>query len=113
MTQSRMLAGLGILTSVHLLGCASASDDHVHDREGVTSVSEALTNDDVLGFESLSGWSATAGTLALSTDRVQGASSLAVSNVGYTQLTSAPLSSVPGLAAGGSVKLQLPTNQPN
>jgi hypothetical protein len=112
MTPSRWLIRLGILTSVHLFGCSSALEAESGNEE-VESVSEALTNDEVLGFESLSGWSATAGTLALSTARVQGDFSLAVSNVGYTELTSAALSSVPGLAATGSLQLELPTSQPN
>ncbi len=79
------------------MGGASAADGGVGYGEEVTSVSEALTNEEVFGFESASGWSASAGTLALSNDRAQGDWSLAVSNVGYTTLTSAALSSLPGL----------------
>ena len=72
------------------VGCGAVPDDGA-----VVSVSSALTNGDVLGFEAASGWSTTGGTLATSTTHVQGASSLSVSGLtGGAQLTSAALTTL-------------------
>src|SRR5215510_4282276 len=63
--------------------------------EAVVTVSSALTNADVLGFETPSGWSTTGGVLTSSTTHVQGAFSLSVSNLpGGAQLQSAALSTL-------------------
>jgi parallel beta-helix repeat protein len=56
----------------------------------------ALSTPDVLGFEAVSGWSATAGTVAAASIRTQGGASLSVSNVQYVNLTSVPLSTLSG-----------------
>jgi hypothetical protein len=97
-----------------LLGCASAAPgNEAESDDGFSSISQALTTNEVLGFETASTWTASAGTVASSTDHVEGAASLSVSNIGYTTLTSAPLASVPGLAASGSISVKLPVSQPN
>ena len=77
-------------------------------------VRSALTDPNaVLGFESLSGWSATSGKLALSSAHTQGASSLQVTNFAYTSITSVALSSLPGITGTVRYDVQLPTTQPN
>jgi hypothetical protein len=85
-------------TSIFLLialGCVAAcspSTSTLGDDEAATrgTSSQALTAADVVaGFESLSAWSATSATRALTTDRVEGASALSVSNInGYAALVS-------------------------
>jgi hypothetical protein len=82
--------------------------------EGVVTVSSALTNGDVLGFETPSGWSTTGGVLAASTTHVQGGFSLSVSNLpGGAQLTSAALSTLSSVGQTLSIQIRLPTSQPN
>ena len=90
-------------------GCGAVPDD-----AAVVSVSSALTNGDVLGFETASGWSTTGGTLATSTTHVQGALSLSVSGLtGGAQLTSAALTTLSSVGPTLSVQIRLPTSQPN
>jgi hypothetical protein len=112
MTNFRGFGAWGICTGL-LLGCASAPAGEAERDENITSVSEALTHAEVLGFESVAAWTAPTGTLASSSDRVEGNAALSVTNVGYVTLTSAALGSIPGLSATGSVSLKLPTSQPN
>jgi hypothetical protein len=111
MRQSSILLSMISLTSALAagVGCGAERDDGP-----VTVVSSALTNADVLGFETASGWSTTGGTLATSTTRVQGAFSLSVSNLtGGAQLTSAALSTLPSVGPTLSIQIRLPTSQPN
>jgi RHS repeat-associated protein len=95
--------------------CSVAScSDPPRESESVGSSTAALTsNERILGFESVSDWSATTGTLAASTRVVEGAQSLAVSGIGYTQLTSAQLSSLGTVDPSLTVDLLLPLAQPN
>jgi len=80
----------------------------------VGQTSSALTNSDILGFESVAGWSTTRGVLSSNTNHVQGAASLGVSNVaGNAQLTSAPVSTLSSVSSTWSLRIQLPTSQPN
>ncbi len=72
------------------------------------------TTSPILGFESTSHWTASAGTLAtVSTPITQGAAALKVSNIAYATLTSAALSSQV-VTVGNQVKLDLllPQQQP-
>jgi hypothetical protein len=77
----------------------------------------ALSNNDarVLGFESVGDWSVTNGTatVASGTSHIEGAASLAVSQLGYVELTSGPLSSLAVNDGSISIDLQLPSVQPN
>ena len=67
------------------------------DAEDFGQLEEALSNPAaVLGFESTSYWTASSGTKASSTDTTQGTAALALSNFGYSELTSVPLATVGG-----------------
>lgn len=69
----------------------------------------------ILGFEESSSWSVSNGTATLASDAThsEGTASLAVSNVGYVELTSAPLASFPLSDGAISVDLMLPKDQTN
>jgi len=111
MRQSCVLVSMVSLTLVLAagVGCGVAHDD-----APVTVTSSALTNADVLGFETASSWSTTAGTLTTSTIHVQGARSLSVANLtGGAQLTSAALSTLSSVGPTVSIQIRLPTAQPN
>src|SRR3954465_5014810 len=67
-----------VLCAAFALAC-SAQDPN----EAVAESSAALvSNDQIPGFEVLSAWATSAGALALSSNHVEGASSLAVSGLG-------------------------------
>lgn len=86
----------------------------VEPENDVAQASSALTNPDVLGFESVSGWSLSRGILSSNPSHVQGAASLGVSNIaGNAQLTSVPLSTLSSVGSTWSLSVQLPTSQPN
>ncbi|RYZ01853.1 MAG: hypothetical protein EOO73_34070 [Myxococcales bacterium] len=112
MTNFRELGTYGMCIGL-LLGCASAPEGEAERDEDHASISQALTSGEVLGFESVAAWTATAGTLAASSDRVEGSASLSISNAGYTTLTSAALAPITGLGTTGSLSVKLPTSQPN
>src|SRR3954469_11720711 len=67
-----------LMSAVLALGCSA------HSSPEATAQSEAAltSNDQILGFEDLSAWSTSSGTLALSSVHVEGASSLAISGLG-------------------------------
>ena len=69
-------------------------------------VSSALAVEDVLGFESAQSWSASAGTLATTSVHSQGSAALSVSAEGYTELTSAPLSTLSGVSSVLSLEVR-------
>jgi hypothetical protein len=111
MRQSSFLVSMLSVASVLVagLGCGAEQQD-----DPATVISSALTNADVLGFETATGWSTTGGTLAASTTRVQGSFSLSVSNLpGGAQLTSAALSTLSSVGPTLSIQIRLPTSQPN
>lgn len=96
------------LIATSWLGCGVTSN------ESPGSSSFAITsNEEALGFEATQAWSKTAGTFGLSQRHVEGQASLAVSNVGYTELTSRALSSLGPVGPNISFDLLLPTAQPN
>jgi hypothetical protein len=91
-----------------LSACSAATEDNV------AQTSSALTNPEVLGFESVTGWSTTRGVLSSNTNHVQGNASLGVSNVaGNAQITSLPLSTLTQVSSTLSLRILLPTTQPN
>lgn len=65
----------------------------------------------MLGFESMSGWQGP-GAKQLSTERTQGAHSLALSPTNYSRYTSAPIE-LEGELRGVALDLKLPSPQPN
>lgn len=86
----------------------------IETEDEVARTSSSLTNPDVLGFESVTGWSTTRGVLSSNGNHVQGAASLGVSNVaGNAQLTSTPLSTLSTVSSTLSVRIRLPSSQPN
>jgi len=80
-------------------------------------VRAAISNVDarVLGFEELGAWTRTNGaaSLAMNSAHVEGAASLAVSNVAFVELTSRPLASLAIAGGAFSLDVSLPSNQPN
>jgi hypothetical protein len=111
--------------AVGLLGSVACSQRSPGPAEAVGRSQAAVAaptcgNGSTLGFESVSGWTASSGTLSLSTNHTQGSFSLAVASpVNYTTIVSGPLSStdteLAGLSTGTAleVDLLLPTTQPN
>jgi hypothetical protein len=106
--------------SAGIVGC----DELPPSDEEVTSLQSAVVipGTSVLGFEVLGAWTATSGTLALSTaQRTQGAAALSVgAPVGFTSLTSvalpsglAPLATLTQAGATVKVDMQIPSPQPN
>ncbi|KYF65531.1 hypothetical protein BE11_16370, partial [Sorangium cellulosum] len=68
-----------------------------------------------LGFETLSGWTASAGSLSLSTTRSEGSSALSVANAAFTVIQSAPFAigqSEP-IKSAVSLDVRVPAQQPN
>jgi hypothetical protein len=108
-----------------LIGCGGQGPEHTGAGERTGTTGEALSTasgTDILGFETKAGWTASSGTVSLSTTaHTQGTAALAVTAPqNYTTLVSAPLSSglapLAGLTNAGStveVDLELPTSQPN
>lgn len=85
----------GLVSSlVALTGCGAEAEGE--SEAGV--VTSALVVQDVLGFESTQGWSASSGTIATTTVHSEGSAALSVSANGYTQLTSAQLSTLSGVS---------------
>ncbi|HLV66022.1 MAG TPA: hypothetical protein VKY73_09415 [Polyangiaceae bacterium] len=66
--------------------------------ESVGEYGQALETPEVLGFEDLASWTASAGTKSASTDRTEGEYSLALASFTYAELQSVPLSTVPGVS---------------
>ncbi len=93
-----------------LLGCSSEATNPVDEE---SSVEQSLTSGDVMGFEVLGGWSATAGTLSLQTTHTQGRYALGVANFSYTELKSTALGTPSRVTPKIGFDLMLPTYQPN
>src|SRR6187402_1442708 len=89
---------LGLVSSLAALPGCGAEDGHESEMGVVAS---ALTLQDVLGFESTQGWSPSAGTVATTSVHSQGSAALSVSASGYTELTSAPLSTLSDVSSRG------------
>ncbi|WP_433936422.1 hypothetical protein AB3662_17235 [Sorangium cellulosum] len=66
-----------------------------------------------LGFETLSGWTASAGSLSLSTTRSEGSSALSVANAAFTVIQSAPLEITEPIKSVVSLDVRVPAQQPN
>lgn len=93
------------------LGCAYDVDSAAE--TSVASSREALASSKAIwGFETLDGWSHSAGIVALSSQHTQGGSSLALSGFTYSQLVSAP-TAVSAIRNVVSVDVQIPVQQPN
>jgi hypothetical protein len=86
--------------------------------ESIEMVRAALTDADVLGFESLGSWSTTTAgaVLSLSSTHSQGASSLALqpsNSNGYTPIKSVPLTTLSQVSPSLAWDIMLPVSQPN
>ncbi len=68
----------------------------------------AQSQEQVLGFESLSYWTASAGTRTLSTLHTEGMSALGLSGFSYTELVSAPLSTFTRVTDELALDIRLP-----
>ena len=100
-----------VMSAMLALGCGAHSST-----EGVAQSEAALTsNEQILGFEDLSAWSTSSGTLALSSNHVEGSSSLAVSGLGSATayVRSVPLSNFSLSTNQISFQIMVPTQQPN
>ncbi len=78
-----------------------------------STVEQSLSSGDVMGFEALGAWTASSGTLSRQITRTQGAYSLGVANIGYTELTSAPLANPSRMTPVIGFDLMLPAQPPN
>jgi uncharacterized membrane protein len=101
---------------------AAVSCGQPPDEEGATEVAaEALTAQDVMGFESLSAWTPSSGTESLSSMHTQGVSAYALAvPVNFTNIVSAAIDNtapnLQGIASAGSslaLDMVIPTQQPN
>lgn len=112
------VAQLGLLLATTLLmSCSSdsgpASDSDSIDAESFAVTGQALTTTSLLGFENVSAWSMSSGQLQSSVDRVEGNVALALSGVGYAEVTSAPVSALSNpTAVSVQVKLPSPPSNP-
>jgi hypothetical protein len=89
---------LGGLVCSLLMLCACGAESG--DASDVGVVTSALTlQETVLGFESASGWSASAGSLSATSVHSQGSAALSLSANGYSELTSAPLATLAGVSS--------------
>ncbi|WP_437729154.1 hypothetical protein [Sorangium sp. So ce861] len=106
-------ASAAFCMGIMLSGCAFEGDvDSCEDcGESASALSAGAAA--VLGFETLTGWTASAGTLSLSTTRVEGASSLSVANAAYTVVQSGPLSISEPIKSVVSLDVRVPSVQPN
>lgn len=87
------LSGLA-LSLLSLVACGGEATE-VADTSAPGVISSALiTQQDVFGFESIQAWTATGGTIASTSVHSQGSAALSVTPTGYTQLTSAALSTL-------------------
>jgi sugar lactone lactonase YvrE len=92
------------LTLLLAAGCGGRTSD------SLTTVSSALDATSVLGFESATQWSATAGTLSTSTTHDQGAKSVALSaGISYVEVSNAPapLPTLSGITATVAYDIRL------
>lgn len=107
------LAVIGVLAVVFAAaGCTQPTETSVE------AVRSALTNADVLGFETLGSWSTTTAgaVLGLSPTHSQGASALSLrpsNGNGFTPIVSVSLSTLSEVSPTLSWDLMLPTQQPN
>src|SRR5262249_47204704 len=77
------------------------------------ALSDASPADRVLGFESLSDWSTSAGRLLLSDTRVQGQHSIGASGIGYAELKSSELSTLDHVPSFVTYEVMVPEGQKN
>src|SRR3954469_3714459 len=117
----RMLSGwwTGLRAVVAVAGLLAACSDQGSsqgtDAESLGTSAQALTavQTRILGFESTADWSATTGSLSLSSNHVEGAKSLAVANSGNAVISSLPISSLGAVGDKLTLDLLLPVAQPN
>lgn len=106
---------LSVRMSVLWLGLAAAAcglgdETPGEHAETARAARQRLTTEQerVLGFESLADWSASAGTLAGSTNTTQGSQALAVTPAGWTEIDSIPLNSLGAVKSTLSYDLFVP-----
>jgi RHS repeat-associated protein len=112
---SVMRAGL-LACFIAGVDCSGSSSSSGDGETSVRATHAALTSAqaEILGFENLADWTQTSGTatLALSTDHVEGASSLAVSNVTSSVLKSATFAPISGGFSNITVAVENPPPNP-
>jgi RHS repeat-associated protein len=107
----RRFAFVSLVIAIAVAACGDSRSGN----ESVGAVTGALSTDQqrVLGFESVSDWTTTSGSLASSNRHVEGAHSLAISNGGNSEIDSRALSSLGPVASAITLDVLLPTIQPN
>jgi basic secretory peptidase family protein len=75
-------------------------------------VASASEESDVLGFEAVTGWSASSGAVSSSTVRSQGNRALGLRNFSYSELVSAPLSTLRGVSSEIAIDVRPPVSPP-
>ncbi|HTN84480.1 MAG TPA: hypothetical protein VL242_12360 [Sorangium sp.] len=107
-----LIASAAVWGSVLLSACSGeevATWDDSSDAASALSAGAAAA----LGFESLSGWTASAGTLSLSATRSDGEHALSVAGAGYTVIQRAPLAIDEPIKGAVSLDVRVPAQQPN
>lgn len=103
---------LGVVGIV-LVG-AACGDQRSSDEDVGASQQRLTSNQRILGFERVSSdpaqsdWTATGGALSSSATSTEGTHSLGVGNIGWAQLTSAPLTALGSVSAGVRFDLRVP-----
>ncbi|WP_437759355.1 hypothetical protein [Sorangium sp. So ce1389] len=107
-----LIASAAVWGSVLLSACSgegvAAWDDSLDAASALSTGAAAA-----LGFESLSGWTASAGSLSLSATRSEGEHALAVAGAGYTVIQRAPLAINEPIKGAVSLDVRVPDQQPN
>ncbi|WP_434046082.1 MULTISPECIES: hypothetical protein [Sorangium] len=107
-----LVAPAAVWLSVLMSACSAeetASCDDCGEAAAALSAEAAAA----LGFEALSGWTASAGLLSLSATRSEGERALAVANAGYTVIQRAPLAIGDPIKSVVSIDVRVPEQQPN
>jgi hypothetical protein len=107
----RRFAFVSLVVAMAVAACGNSRSGN----ESVGTSTDALSTDQqrVLGFESVSDWTTTSGSLGSSDRHADGAHSLAISNGGNSEIDSRALSSLGQVASNITLDLLLPTIQPN
>ena len=94
-------------------GNACTQGDVCQEGDCMSGNAVECADDSVLGFETLSAWSASASTLEQSFDHTQGRYSLAVSNSTATAITSRSVATLPSVGPAFLLDIRVPGEQPD
>ncbi|WP_437564220.1 hypothetical protein [Sorangium sp. So ce542] len=107
-----LIAPAAVWVGVLLSACSAGEADSCDDcGEAAAALSAGAAA--ALGFETLSGWTASAGALSLSATRSEGESALSVANATYTVIQRAPLAIDEPIKGAVSLDVRVPAQQPN